>query len=366
MRLFVFKKERMITLKLTSPLLNYEAKTIVNRWPSWIGHAAILWSVLYGAIHLYWLLDGAGYPYKNDGMGLFTAMVTHLHPKVGGIVFATLCLFSVVLGHAIQKRQLNVFYRRFAIAYLWGFAVALLLFIPDTMLISAMAYAFLFKFGFNWQMLNQIFCIIGALLWMMAAVIYQRETRQACKFCGRTDGGEVPALVRWGKWLTMIAVFAPIPYALTRFAWALDIPLGVDPQFLKEFSSANPMAHVTELVFGSLCITGGILTLGLIQKWGEVFPRWFPFIGGKRVPIMLAVIPASIVAIAITAAGFVFTSGIFAMAFHLTSMENSLHSQGWGPMGPMIFWVPWGVALGLAAIAYYYRRRGQCSTCGRG
>ncbi|WP_409275043.1 hypothetical protein V1499_07370 [Neobacillus sp. SCS-31] len=125
------------------------------------------------------------------------------------------------------------------------------------------------------------------------------------------------------------------------------------------------MARLTEWVFGSLCIIGGILTLGLIQKWGEVFPRWFPLIGGKRVPIMLAVIPASIIAIAVTAAGLVFTFGILAIAFHLVPMDDIILSQGWGTMGPMIFWVPWGVALGLAAIAYYYRRRGQCSSCGR-
>ncbi|WP_087946598.1 hypothetical protein [Neobacillus bataviensis] len=125
------------------------------------------------------------------------------------------------------------------------------------------------------------------------------------------------------------------------------------------------MARMTEWVFGSVCIVGGVLTLGLIQKWGEVFPRRFPFIGGKRVPIMLAVIPASIVAIAVTAAGFVFTFGIFAAALHLEPMDNNILSQGWGTMGPMIFWVPWGVALGLAVIAYYYRRRGRCSTCGR-
>ncbi|MBS4214032.1 hypothetical protein [Neobacillus rhizophilus] len=359
-------KERMITLNVTSPVLNKEAKTKRNRWPSWIGYTAMLWSALYGALHLYWLLGGAGYPFKNEGMGLFAAMVTNLPVQIGGIVFVTLCLMGIGIGLVMQKPHYRAFSRRFAIAYSWGFSVALLLFIPDTRLIAAMAYAFLFKFDFNWEMLNQIICIIGALFWMMAAVVYQRKTRHAREYCGRTDDGETSLLIRWGRWMTMIAVLAPIPYALIRFSWALDIPLGIDPQFLKDFSTANPMARLTEWVFGSVCIIGSLLTLGLIQKWGEVFPRWFPFIGGKRVPIMLAVIPASIVAIAVTAAGFVFTFGIIATALHLGPMDNILHSQGWGAMGPMIFWVPWGVALGLAAIAYYYRRRSRCSRCGRG
>jgi hypothetical protein len=42
----------------------------------------------------------------------------------------------------------------------------------------------------------------------------------------------------------------------------------------------------------TLAVGGAILTLGLIQRWGEVFPRWIPFVGGKRVPISLAVVPA--------------------------------------------------------------------------
>lgn len=359
------KKERMIAMKNTTALLNHKSKPSFKSWPQWIGHAAILWSSLYGALHLYWLSGGTGYPFKNEEMGLFSAMVTNLPAKVGGIVFTSLCLLSIGIGLAMQKGQLKAFSHRASIALLWGFSVSLLLFIPDTRLIAALAYAFLFKFDFNWQMLNQVFCIIGGLFWMMSAVNFQRKTRDACEICGRTDNGEPPSFVRWGKWLTITAALAPIPYAITRFSWALGIPLGVDPQFLKDFSSANPMAHVAELVFGSLCIIGGVLTLGLIQRWGEIFPRWFPFIGGKSVPAMLAVIPALIVAITVTAAGFVFTFGILAEALHLTPMDNILLSQGWGTMGPMIFWVPWGVALGLAAIAYYYRRRGECSSCGR-
>lgn len=358
-------KERMVTLKLTTSILNHEVKTSFNSWPLWIGHAAMVWSALYGALHLYWLSGGAGYPFKNEEMGFFAAMVTKLPANVGGFVFAAFCLMSIGIGRAMQKRQLKGFSRRAAIAFLWGFSISLILFIPDTRLIAALAYAFLFKFSFDWQMLNQIFCIIGGLFWMLAAVNFQRKTREACEVCGRADDRETHALVRWGKWLTIIAALAPIPYALTRFSWAAGIPLGVDAQFLKEFSNANPMAHVVELVFGSLCIIGGILTLGLIQKWGETFPRWFPVIGGKNVPIMLAVIPASIVSITVTAAGFVFTSGVLAEALQLTPMKNCLNSQGWGAMGPMIFWVPWGVALGLAAIAYYYRRRGECTHCGR-
>ena len=51
---------------------------------------------------------------------------------------------------------------------------------------------------------------------------------------------------------------------------------------------------------------GAILTLELVLRWGEVFPRWIPFLGGKRVPISLAVVPASLVAVLVTRAGLMF------------------------------------------------------------
>lgn len=156
----------------------------------------------------------------------------------------------------------------------------------------------------------------------------------------------------------------PIPYTCSRFAWALGIPLGVSRELIEEMSTINPMATLTEWVFGGICIGGGILTLGLIQKWGEVFPRWFPIVGGKRVPIMLAVIPASVVAIAVTAAGFVFTFSFIAIQFQMIQVDEMTLRNIWGTIGPMLLWAPWGAALGLAAVAYYYRRRGRCENCG--
>jgi hypothetical protein len=32
-----------------------------------------------------------------------------------------------------------------------------------------------------------------------------------------------------------------------------------------------------------------LLTVGLIRPWGEVLPRWLPLLGGRRVPVAVAV-----------------------------------------------------------------------------
>jgi hypothetical protein len=71
---------------------------------------------------------------------------------------------------------------------------------------------------------------------------------------------------------------------------------------------------------------------------------------------MLAVAPASLVAVMVTSASLgLVTSGDFI----------SLVGTGGLAVAPMLLWPLWGVALGAATLAYYLRRRGRCPRCGR-
>ncbi|MXQ54411.1 hypothetical protein [Shimazuella alba] len=205
------------------------------------------WSVLYGLFHLYWLLGGAGYPFRNEeGTLLFASFVTYLPATTGGIAFVMICLLGLLVGVDMRKQKTFI-PKWFILTYLWGTAVLLILFVPNTNLIAAIAYAFLFKFYFDWQMLNQIICIIGALTFGFAAVVFQRKMRNACEYCGRAENDDKSFfLIRWGKWITYTAVLAPIPYAITRYAWALGINIGIDQKFLQDFSSLNPNHRITE------------------------------------------------------------------------------------------------------------------------
>jgi len=38
----------------------------------------------------------------------------------------------------------------------------------------------------------------------------------------------------------------------------------------------------------------------------------------------------------------------------------------WIVVGPTLLFPVWGVALAVAALGYYFRRRGLCRVCGRG
>jgi hypothetical protein len=87
-----------------------------------------------------------------------------------------------------------------------------------------------------------------------------------------------------------------------------------------------------------------------------VFPRWLVGLAGRPVPIMLAVVPASVVSVFVTSASL----GLLTDPAFL-----SLLGTGGTAAAPMLLWPLWGVALGAATVAYHLRRRGRCPRCGR-
>jgi hypothetical protein len=148
-----------------------------------------------------------------------------------------------------------------------------------------------------------------------------------------------------------VAAIVPLVYAATRWIWALGIPLGINAQFLQAARMAG--AAWSGAALGTVAICGALLTLGLMQRWGEVFPRWLPVVGGREVPPTLAIVPASVVAILVTAAGLMFWRRTL-----LGDGAFSLARGDWAALGPELLWPIWGLALGAATLAYYLRRQG--------
>ncbi|MFK0265902.1 hypothetical protein ACIQU1_31890 [Streptomyces angustmyceticus] len=161
---------------------------------------------------------------------------------------------------------------------------------------------------------------------------------------------------RWVVRLARLAASAPLPSGLWRIVAALGIPVG--------FTGDEAMATVT---FGSgfslymialtLFAEGlGLLTLGLVQRWGEVFPRWIALLGGRRVPTAVAVVPAGLGATVLTAFGVLGALG-----------WNAPDAMG-HPDAPdgVAYWVmtacylpltAWGPLLAVVTGHYWLRRR---------
>jgi hypothetical protein len=215
---------------------------------------------------------------------------------------------------------------------------------------------------YPWPVVNQFLCIAGGLLWAATAAANRRQSRR-----GRGRGGTgwtaPESAARWGRWAAYVAVVIPVLYALTRWAWALGLPLGISEELLREGQEVGLWWAGAALA--TLALGGAILTLGLVQRWGEVFPRWVPFLSGRRVPIPLAVVPASLVAVLVTTAGLMFVRLTLTGGLGAILGEGVLGAENWAALAPELLWPLWGAALGAATLAYYYRRRGKRRGWGR-
>ena len=149
-----------------------------------------------------------------------------------------------------------------------------------------------------------------------------------------------------------VACLAPLPYEITRIAWYLGYPLGITDAFLTMMQNTPGMLEVG-LGAAAASMVGGVLTHGLVRRWGEIYPGWIWFKAGRRVPPALAVVPASIVSIVLIPAG-------------LMNLRSDITRDSWALNAPSILCLVWGVALGAATIFYHLRRRGVCRRCGRG
>lgn len=174
--------------------------------------------------------------------------------------------------------------------------------------------------------------VLFAGVWMLLAVqLMPRRTGAFSRF-----------VLRHRVLLTVLAALCSLPYVVARLTWLTPWPL-----FGGE-AAESPEGLATGLMLGAGMLAGGILTLGLILPWGEAFPNWFPRVGGRPVPVALAVVPASIVAALFTAAGF-------------DSILTLIAGIGELPVGQLLlvfvlpFWL-WGPLLAMATWGYAQHR----------
>lgn len=346
---------------------------------AWYG--AGLWSLGYLALGIGWLAGAGGYPFTPAGArpSGFT-LLDGLSQRAGASVITVLAGVGVVVSLSMLAIQVAV--RRGALRWLVTAAAALLgaglaVVLPDYRVIATIAYTPIMLVGvlvgviepgaitmvYRWPVTNLIGFTVAGVAFGAAAFGYWRRTGAGCPRCGRDDvvaAWATPArAARWGRCATAIAVAIPVGYAITRVSWALGIPLGVSAAFL---------ASIRSIVYagaslGAMAIGGAVLTLGLVQRWGEVFPRWLPWLRGRRVPVALAVVPAYAVSVIVASAGLMFIRLTVRGGFD--AIVPDAGSQ-WAAWLPEMFWPLWSIALAAATTAYWLRRRGDCGSCGRG
>jgi hypothetical protein len=356
-------------------------------WQRWAPYAAVAWSLVYAALGVYWAVSGRGFPYApetvSSGLG---PVVGQFGPGVAWIAVIAAGIPAVAVGaamlHGVQSRVLRLLFI-ISGALLAG---VLLLLMTDGNLLVLFGYIPYAVYGLftgagigqlylqsltQWATIHQLVSLIGGFIWLAATVSYARRSRDACLYCGRRNSSEgwnsrVNA-ARWGRIAVYVTMVTPVFYGLTRYAWALGIPLGISEEFLRGGQESGMWA--SGLFLATFGLVGAVLTLGLVQPWGEGFPRWMIGLAGRRVPIALAVVPASLVSVLLAVGGVTIWSGLPGMVANAAAggaEEIEIIGEIIFVLGPTLLFPVWGVALAVATLGYYYRRRGPCRVCGRG
>lgn len=105
-------------------------------------------------------------------------------------------------------------------------------------------------------------------------------------------------------------------------------------------------------------IAASLLVFGLVRPWGEIWPAWFPWLGGRRIPARFVITVASIGATLVT----VLLVVIIAQISMLTAQGVSnpvLQVHGWHRwflIAHYALWPLWPLGLWTAIVAYAKRR----------
>lgn len=330
-----------------------------------LGLSAV-WSLTMLVVSVLW---GSGLllpPFGHAEPGEYNTLLDYLSSPAGAALVGSCALLSLTLAATLLTLPRL---RGRAVAAAGIFAVFLTLVttvvFTDTLVLAYLGYTLSLQFPpIPVAVLWQGFMLLGPGLWI--AVWASLESRRRSSRAGAdaavvdasvadasTAGvisvnaaeGRQPVRVS-AKIAVGVAVAVPVIYASTRILWALGIPFGLSPEFYSEGLQVG-MWH-SGLALAIAGLLGALLTLGLVQRWGERFPRWTGPLAGRRVPILLATIPAGIVTLAM------FTGG---MGMIHSVLLNGVSIDGnWVTIGPTLLFPLWALALGWATYAYRARR----------
>ncbi|MGW0230385.1 hypothetical protein ACWDWO_18885 [Actinopolymorpha singaporensis] len=175
---------------------------------------------------------------------------------------------------------------------------------------------------------------------------------------GSRDGRRPP---RWAVRTAHLITVIVLPSGLWRVGVALGFSMGVSNAGGVDASLGFVPGWQAVSILGLTLLSEGIglLSLGLVRPWGEVFPRWMPLIGGRRVRPVGATVLAAVGAIALTAIWTFATVNFIVLTVFGPPGKGFAFVNGWWEAllilcyAPLLLWGPLLLALAWA----YYRRR---------
>jgi hypothetical protein len=352
--------------------------------------ATASWSAGCAALGLWWSLDPDAYLLDGGMSAEPTSLIMVVPAEAAAAAFLALGLLGIVVAIALGRLDLRTPWRGVLLTIGAVYGVTFAVLVPDAQVLAILGYALallgppilvlVLAAGARRSRWNvAVLVVIGTavavgavtgqiggptlalleqmrdapgrtllraltlLAMLLGGLLFAAHTAVAGR---RSIGDRDPVgqrraaarLHRWGRVATWIAAISPMPYVLIRATWLTPWPLGAPGGD----SGLDSGIRLFGLLLGLAAVAGAALTLGLVYRWGEVWPDWLPALRGRPVPVLAAVIPAAVVSVALCAA-----------AISLVVMSTQ-DGAGW-----LVFAIPapvWGPALALATYAYYRRR----------
>jgi hypothetical protein len=176
----------------------------------------------------------------------------------------------------------------------------------------------------------------------------------------KPHGRIVDGVPRWVVWCAYGAALTVLPSGLWRIALVV-----ADAHLIETAPTAEgrgPVVWDGPLYVIVLTVVSELfayLAVGLVSTWGEVVPRWVPGLGGRRIPVLAVVVPASI--------GATICSLLWPYALLMVALGRKVNGASgtvrfdseqsvafWTAYGPLVLWGP---LLWIVTVHYWRRRR---------
>ncbi|MEU6720440.1 hypothetical protein ABZ897_54075 [Nonomuraea sp. NPDC046802] len=172
----------------------------------------------------------------------------------------------------------------------------------------------------------------------------------------------VPGVPRWARIAAYAVPFTVLPASLWRIAAVtFHLPISHGDPGRGEVPAWLPM-EVYVVLLSVFSEVVAFAAVGLIAGWGEVFPRWVPWLRGRRVPPPAAVVPAALGAGVLT---YMWTL----VAFYVVRGQDvdgrtlaadfPLNVHDWKGLLAIAAYAPlllWGPLMAALTVAYWRRR----------
>jgi len=191
---------------------------------------------------------------------------------------------------------------------------------------------------------------------------------RAIRFRAVWTAAHAPAagVPRWARAAAYVVPLTVLPASL----WRIAVCTFHAPIARGDLSSVDGSSGLPGVPLGVYVIVLSVVSellafaaVGLVATWGETFPGWIPVLRRRRVPALLAGIPAGLGAVTLTL--------LWTWVAVCLSLGLQINGQPQGPDAPLSFgdwqglvavaaYAPlllWGPLLGALTVSYWKRRR---------